>query len=121
MRFGLLVVAMLIAPASLLAQRLAPEFASLRDMPAIESMSPSSPAPEGLLGDGSRDHRYAGMYAGLGVGMLMVAMSLAMCSDPDSGCDSGKVVPRIPVVLVFMGGVGALIGRAFPKTPKASR
>jgi hypothetical protein len=90
-------------------------FTSIRSSPAAMIFAGESRPEPGLLGDGSKDHRYAGMYVGLGLGAVLVVANLAYCRDTDTGCDSGKVVTRAPIALIFLGGIGALIGRAFPK------
>ena len=69
----------------------------------------------GLLGDGSKDHRYAGMYVGLGIGIVLIIANVAHCNNRDTGCESEKTLARAPVVLVLLGGVGAIIGKALPK------
>lgn len=72
-------------------------------------------ARHGLLGDGSNDHRYEGMYTGLVLDGLLVITSLAVCGDPDMGCHSERLLLAVPVSMAFLGGVGALIGGAIPK------
>lgn len=111
-----LLLLLLVATGPLDAQRLSPEqdLARLRWTPALEAAG-SVRAHGGLLGDGSRDHRYAGMYSGMALSGLFLIASLSICSDPDTSCDSGRAITAFPVALVFLGGVGALIGSAFPK------
>jgi hypothetical protein len=104
-------------PTSLTAQGSAPPYAfeTIKSSSSAIHFRHPKPVSAGLLGDGSRDHRYTGMYAGLGLGALLVVLNLAACDNSDMGCDSGKTISRAPVALVLLGGVGALIGRAFPK------
>ncbi len=95
-------------------------FSRLSESPVIADFPGLLASKAGLLGDGSRDHRYAGMYVGLALGGALIALNLIYCGDPDSSCDSGRVITRSPVALVFLGGVGALIGRLFPKHQQGS-
>jgi hypothetical protein len=115
----LTILAMLLvgAPPSAGAQgpRVSVSFPSIRSSEMAARFATEVRPASGLLGDGSKDHRYAGMYTGLGIGALLIIVNLSYCGDLNSNCDSGRVLTRAPVALVFLGGIGALIGRAFPR------
>lgn len=76
-----------------------------------------SVAPEatGLIGSGSSDYRYTGMYVGLGLSALVSVLSLAYCADSDNSCDTSAAWLRIPITAIVLGGIGAMIGSAIPK------
>jgi hypothetical protein len=96
-------------------------FSTIKSSPAAMIFTGDSRPETGLLGDGSKDHRYTGMYVGLGLGAVLVVLNLAHCDNSDTGCDSGRTISRAPVALVFLGGLGALIGRAFRKHDSPSK
>ena len=114
-RLAILALLLVLMPATAKAQGLVYSFPQINASQTALSFAAEPGPGSGLLGDGRRDHRYAGMYTGFGIAALLIIGNLSYCRDPDSGCDSGRVLTRAPVVLVFLGGVGALVGRMFPK------
>jgi hypothetical protein len=71
----------------------------------------------GILGDGSRDHRYAGFWTGLAVGTGLTLLGAAYCSDSDTGCRPGQPWKGAIIAIPVLAGTGALIGTMFPKHP----
>lgn len=79
-----------------------------------------SPA-QGIFGDGSNDHRYTGMWIGLGLGAGLTALSVMFCADPDTGCEISRPLTYGPLMTFVLGVTGALIGaqigRGAPSSP----
>lgn len=69
----------------------------------------------GVLGDGSKDHRYGGMWIGLGLGAMLTVVNYARCSNPDTGCSTSRPLIYGPIMTVVLGTTGALIGAQIPK------
>lgn len=90
---------------------------SVTDSATTTKLHESSLVPEatGLIGSGANDHRYTGMYVGLGMTALVGVFSLAYCGDSDNSCDTSTALLRIPITAIVLGGIGAMIGRAIPK------
>ena len=95
------------------------------ERPRFESWAPPPIAEQArqdpmgwLLGDGSRDHRYTGFYAGAATGAVLGVVLLGMCSMDDSGdggCSPWAYVLGPISGAALLGAVGALIGGAFEK------
>jgi len=71
----------------------------------------------GILGSGAKDHRYTGMWVGLGTWGLLTGLSLIMCQGGEGGCNTDNLGFKLVGSAALLGGVGAMIGRAFPKQP----
>ena len=115
----LLAISWSASPADLASQRgVVPAFSSGRlwrsaDLQGVES----GPLNGGILGDGSKDHRFTGMWIGLGLAASAIAWSAVYCADSDAGCRAGQPWSGIPIALPVLAGAGALIGALFPKDP----
>lgn len=111
-----IVLVLLVAstPAVVHAQRPQPSvlFRAAHEAPEIERSLQG-----GIFGDGSSDHRYTGMWVGLGVGIGATLLGAAFCSDSDTACQPGQPWSGVPIVLPVLAVTGALIGGLFPKTP----
>lgn len=77
----------------------------------------SSRAAIGIIGSGAKDHRYTGLYVGLGTAVLGGVIGIVSCTNQDASCDVQKHVLGTIAAAAILGGVGAMIGRAFPKHP----
>jgi hypothetical protein len=72
--------------------------------------------PAGIIGDGSRDHRYAGLWTGVGLGVGLVALAVvSACETEDSRCSVGNLAKATVITVPVLGIIGALIGSAIPK------
>ena len=72
--------------------------------------------PAGILGDGSRDYRYTGLWVGVGIaaGLLLTA-PVTVCQLEGSSCSVGKFAKAALISVPILGITGALIGGLFPK------
>lgn len=77
----------------------------------------ATPATIGILGDGSHDHRYAGLWIGLGLGATLTALNLMFCSDRDTGCSTSRPLTYGPIMTVVLGTTGALVGAQIGRGP----
>jgi hypothetical protein len=64
---------------------------------------------------GDKDHRYAGFYAGVGVGAAATILSVLWCSDRDHDCSVSRPLLLGPIMTGVLGLTGALVGGLFPK------
>jgi hypothetical protein len=69
----------------------------------------------GLLGPDDLDHRYPGFFVGAGLGLIFTAVNFVWCADPDTACDSGRVLPMGVLMTGVLGLSGAVIGGFLPK------
>jgi hypothetical protein len=70
----------------------------------------------GILGSGAKDHRYTGMWVGLGTWGLLTGLGVIMCQGRGE-CNPHNLGLKLVGSAALLGGVGAMIGRAFPKHP----
>jgi hypothetical protein len=69
----------------------------------------------GLLGDGSRDHRYDGFFVGAGAAAGLYMLSVAsFCGREDATCSAGNLLKAAGIVPIF-GILGAFIGGGISK------
>jgi hypothetical protein len=66
----------------------------------------------GLLGRGDQDHRYEGLYVGLGAGAAFTIWSAIQCSGRN---DCLNPLPLGLLVTFLTSLTGALVGSALPK------
>lgn len=78
---------------------------------------PLNLAAVGIIGSGAKDHRYTGLYIGLGTAALAGVLGTIMCTNQDTPCNTGDLVLGITAFAAIAGTIGAMIGRAFPKDP----
>lgn len=71
----------------------------------------------GIIGSGAKDHRYTGMYIGLGTAALAGILGTIACTNQDTPCNTGDLVLGITAFAAVAGTIGAMIGHAFPKHP----
>lgn len=88
-----------------------PEPAPVTVLPA--GATTRAPTSAGIIGSGASDYRYTGMYVGLGFFATLSGLGYLMCSGMEEGCGFNGWALAGGVAL--FGGVGAMIGRAFPK------
>lgn len=81
-------------------------------VPAFRSAFGGHSSRSGLLGRGDQDHRYEGLYVGLGAGAAFSIWSAVQCSDRH-GCLNP--VPAGLLITALAGLTGALVGGALPK------
>lgn len=114
------VVAMLCSVAPSLARAQGPRII-LPESVAPSWSQPAAPsvnlAAAGIIGSGAKDHRYTGMYVGLGTWALYWTLGLIACQGTEGGCNTDNLGFRLVGSAALLGGVGAMIGRAFSKHP----
>ena len=73
--------------------------------------------PAGILGDGSRDYRYTGLWVGVGIaaGLLLTAPFTVCQAAEGSSCSVGGFAKAALFSVPILGITGALIGGLFPK------
>jgi hypothetical protein len=80
--------------------------------------APAATTPStGILGDGSQDYRYTGMWVGVGTALALSFVSYEFCRGSDGGCDAsaGRVVLGTLLMTAVTGTIGALVGAQFDK------
>lgn len=76
----------------------------------------------GILGDGSKDHRYTGFWVGAGTGFGLGLLAAAFCEDEQrKSCDISPPAAILGALFsgAILGTVGALIGAQIERTPAA--
>ena len=124
--FTLVLLVSLVGPAAAQTASVRPDQHSLRPRSARAVWVRPAPGQSdaqvrtplgGVLGPGDRDYRYTGFFVGAGLGVAAVALSVALCSESDSGCSTGRVLLLGPVIAASFGLGGAVVGGLFPKHP----
>lgn len=115
----LLVASALLGAQSVMAQRIqGPRFAGgtvwAAESPALAAAATFS---NGILGDGSKDYRYAGFVVGAGAGVWLGYELSQFCLDSEEECNTGPAGAVLGAVLVgaLVGTFGALIGAQFDR------
>lgn len=86
------------------------------DVESVPPQASNAGIPAGILGDGSRDHRYAGLWTGVGLAVGLVALAVvSVCETENSRCSVGNLAKATAITVPVLGIIGALIGSAIPK------
>jgi hypothetical protein len=86
------------------------------DAESVPPRASNAVIPAGIIGDGSRDHRYAGLWTGVGLAVgLVVFSAVTFCGTEDSACSVGNLAKATVLTIPLLGITGALIGSAIPK------
>lgn len=71
---------------------------------------------QGLLGDGSRDHRYKGFWLGVGAASAYTVLKLLTCSGGERRCDRDRIAfADGPPLAISLALAGAFYGSTRPK------
>lgn len=71
---------------------------------------------QGLLGDGSRDHRYKGFWLGVGAASAYTILKLLACNGGERRCDRDRIAfADGPPLAISLALAGAVYGSTRPK------
>jgi hypothetical protein len=90
--------------------------------PAASQPDATTAMSTGILGDGSKDYRYTGMWVGVGTALALSYVGYELCHNDDGGCDAsaGRVVLGTLLATAVTGTIGALIGAQFDRAPDSA-
>ena len=109
--FAFVLALMVVLPLPAHSQRRVAEWPQV-SAPTFRSASDGHTLGDGILGRGDQDHRYEGLYVGLGAGAAFSIWSAAQCSGRHD-CLNPLAVGLL--ITTLAGLTGALVGGALPK------